>query len=364
MKLTESQIRQALNILNIPTNNQMNGSWLGILCPFHSERTPWGSCGINIETGIISCFSCHQKKNIIKLMMERLNIKYKEAIQMLGGDFSNTSFSPVPIIKEKKEVKPHKVDHGFIEVKFDPNKYYYTRQRGFTKEFCKQFHITRALNGLYDDYLIIPCEDKEKGIIEFEARRLMEYEKLQKFFNCKNQSLEILKRRFQENISKNKIRLEEGLVIKDGRIIKDDDIKYLLQPKVKYVYESQLYRTIWNIDNLDYSKELYLTEGLGSMPKIWTHITKNCSAVYGSKIDPEQIEILKKFSKIVVIPDNDEAGRDMIRLIYHLNNFTIKKIKSEDTDKEYIDEIKKAKEISPRDFIKNPIKDMKKILIF
>lgn len=350
MQLTTSQIAKAMNLLNIQRYGNNNGNWIGIICPMHSESTPGGSCSINLESGVIHCFSCHQSINAIDLIKQRYNVNFSEALKLIDVR-SDVKINYRPVKKEKKRVET-KVEHDFTEISFNPDNYHYTRTRGFTEEFCERFNITRCLSGIYNDYMIIPCFDSNKKIFEFEARKLFSYENLNMFFDTINEDFGKLKRKLERYIKRNKIKLVDYILFQDNKVIYDDRLKYLLQPKVKYVPGSQLYRTIWNVDNLKYDDELYVCEGLGSICKLWTNITKNCSAVFGSKIDKEQIEILKRFKKIVLLPDYDEAGYSMVKFLnMYLNNFTVKKIKLEDTDKDYINEIKQTKELKPSEYL-------------
>jgi DNA primase len=351
MKLTEQQIRKAISLLNIQVTGSKNGNWLGLVCPLHSETTPGGSCFINLESAMINCFSCHQKISIIDLAKQRLNLPFNDIIKMIDGHFE-ISF-PISNIKIKqKERKESKVIHNFEEIRFDPNHYYYTRKREFTQDFCKQFNVTRCLSGIYNDYMIVPIKDSIKGINEFEARRLFEYEQLNMFFNIIEGNYEKLKKKFEKYIKREKIELRNYLLYKNNVLFYDDQLKYLLQPKVRYVSGSQAYRTLFNIDNLKFDETLWLTEGICSLPKIWTYISKNCSCTFGSNIDKEQIELLAKFKRIVIIPDFDLAGYEMIKeLNKSLNSFSVKNIKSEDTDESYIEDIKTKCELSPGDYL-------------
>ena len=85
----------------------------------------------------------------------------------------------------------------FVHVPLEPEKYQYTRERGFTREWCEKFGVVHCLSGFYLDYMIIPIEDKEKGVQLFEARRLMEYEYLCKEFKS-NEPLGVLRDKFKQ----------------------------------------------------------------------------------------------------------------------------------------------------------------------
>lgn len=349
MKLTSNQILKAVNLLNIPTNNEINGNWLGILCPLHHDKN-FGNASVNLESGRTFCFSCKQGASVVDLLKSHFNIGFKEALELIDAHSINEiNYIPQAKTKEKHQTN---IDHDFTEITFDPNNYYYTRLRGFTKEFCKEFNITRCLSGIYDGYMIIPCQDSKKGIFEFEARKLFEYEFLNMLFNTVETDIKKLKLKFNKYVKANKIELKKYILFKDGKVIYDDKLKYLLTQKVRYAKNSQLYRTIWNIDNLNLDEELYLVEGIGSIPKIWTHISKNCSCTYGSNIDKEQIEILKKFKKIIVIPDFDLAGYEMIKTLHiELNNFIVKNILVDDTEKDYVKRIMYSRDMQSSNYL-------------
>ena len=355
MRLTTDQITKAINLLNIQSCGNNSGNWMGIVCPIHTESTPGGSCSVNLESGIIHCFSCHQTISVIELMKQRFNVGFKQALELIDNHF-NICLNK-PLIQSKiKERKQSKAVHEFEEISFNPENYYYTRQRRFTKEFCKEFSITRCLSGIYNDYMVIPCSSKVKNINEFECRKLFEFEQLCMFFDIINGDYYKLKNKFERYIKKNKIKLVNYLLYKDNELFYNDQIKYLLQPKVRYVQGSQLYRTIFNVDNLDFNKDLYIVEGTGSLPKIWMNITKNVSCTFGSNIDEEQVEILKKFKKIIIVPDNDNAGYLMVKFLSkQLDNIYIKDIKIKDTDDSYIDNIKNKKEISTSEYLSKHI---------
>jgi DNA primase len=353
MNLSAIQIKKAIHLLNIPTNGVEKDGWLGILCPMHNDNN-FGNCSINLESGRTSCFSCHQSVSVLDLLIQKYNCTFSEALFLIGGSDHIIFKDNINTIKKNKKIKgPNSISHNFEEIVIKPENYMYTKTRGFTQEFCNEFNITRCLNGNYIDYLIIPCIDTRKGILEFESRRLMEYEYLKSFFEFSILNFKRLQNNFKKYIIHNKIKLaSDYTLLKNSEIIYDSHIKYLLQPKVKYVANSQLYRTIWNIDNLDFNEELYLVEGIGSIPKIWVNLTKNCSCTFGSLINEEQIDILKQFKKIVVIPDYDLAGYSMIKKLHlSLSNFVVKEINKDDTDSRYVLEIKKTREISPQKYL-------------
>ena len=346
-----------LSQLNIKSNNKINKKgWLGILCPLPSHGKPdkhFGNCSINVSTGVISCFGCGQSKSIISLYMETFNLDYDTAIEQIFSNKIKTTYKKES--KEEKDVQQFdsSIKKWYFEhIEFDPEKYFYTKSRGFTKEFCQEFNIRHCISFPYMDYFIIPIEDKSKKIQEFECRRLMEYEYLCKLFKAENLTLNRLQSMFNQYIKKNNIELKEGKLFINNKQTENDTLYYLLRNKVLYPSDSKIKHTLWNIDNLKRNSFLYLSEGMGSIPKIFTYISNNCTTIFGAKIYKAQIDYLNTFENVIHLPDPDIEGFNTVKLLSQelKNNYLIKDVKIKDTHKDYVSEIKKSPLLTPTEY--------------
>jgi len=123
------------------------------------------------------------------------------------------------------------------------------------------------------------------------------------------------------------------------------------QPKVLYPKNMEK-DFIFNQENLDFSKELYVKEGISGIAKIWNHISKNVTATLSSNVTTEQFKILSKFKRIILVPDLDEAGKKMIlNFIKNIEEeklyFVISVDDSEEDFLKYFNRIYSFKEIYP-----------------
>jgi DNA primase len=118
---------------------------------------------------------------------------------------------------------------------------------------------------------------------------------------------------------------------------------------------SSIDQIIFNVDNLDYEEDLYACEGIGSIPKIYNNISENVTCTFGSNVSDYQINLLSRFKKrIILIPDNDQAGNKMIiRMFRELKNLHLIITAFEDTDDEYIDDILNTDIISAKNYVAN-----------
>lgn len=332
-KIERHKIIETLQSLNLKYEDK-GQEWIQCQCPnpHHQDKNP--SAGINTFTGIVNCFSCNYTKHLSHVIMDNMNCDYNTAIKMLNIGVHDTEKHPtINLQSEKKQQQKRKkrnVEKNFMTIDVDVSQYKYAKLRGFTKEFCKKFNIEIAPFGYYKDYMIIPIIGN--GINSYEARKVMEYEYLLKYFNISSGNYSKLKEKFY-NIDLNDI-------------IKNDIYYYLNKPKTLYPKGVNINNTLWNYDNLNFNEELYVVEGLGSIPKIYENISTNVTCTFGSKISNTQIHLLRKFKKIIVIPDNDKGGMDMIRYLnLYVKNVWVKKILSEDTDSNYEKDIKETTEI-------------------
>ena len=128
---------------------------------------------------------------------------------------------------------------------------------------------------------------------------------------------------------------EDGRLISiEGRRILDND-----ETKVLYPMNSSV-NTLFDVDNLDTTATLYAVEGLMDLAVLRTSsVFKNSTSIFGANITRRQIELFKRFPKIVYIPDSDAAGEK-----------TVEKLKAARLGKTYILRIpKKINNIDVKD---------------
>lgn len=108
-------------------------------------------------------------------------------------------------------------------------------------------------------------------------------------------------------------------IIENGKIVNIECRDYTGKQKLKVIYpKGSKADTLWNYDSIDKNKPVYLVEGIKSAFRIYKHITKNVVASLGSAIGNNQSKQINTIKNIHLFPDNDEAGKSMIK---QLNDF-------------------------------------------
>lgn len=353
-----SEATQLLKKLDISFKEKLNHKgWIPVKCPspMHNDNR-FGNAGFNVESSTFHCFSCWYSKHIIGTTMEIFEITFEEAKKFLGfkdrDSIDNANQKLVKNRQEKQEESNKSVsfltpdDYFFDTNEFEPHLYRYTHQRRWRAGWIASSKVLLSFEGYYKDYAIIPIHDNALNIHSFEARKVKEYEYLIDFFNIdenlfeedkKDKLFSNLKKEFKIYCKKHDIHVKDFKVHVDGHVKADDRIYYLLKPKTLYPKNSNVYETLFNVDNLDFTKPLYVCEGLASIPFL-SLIFDNCTCLFGANVSNQQIEYLQKFPEIILIPDNDEAG---ILLVKNLRPY-IKDLKVifseyEDTDGVYFE---------------------------
>jgi len=361
LELNASQILSCIDRLGIKRESQPNHKgWLLILCPnpAHHDKN-MKNCAVNVNTSVVSCFVCAYKKNLYGVVKDNLNVSFSEAKEFIENTtkYVTTVNNYIPNDESNTVKFDGKKVEELMLVDFDPEYYKYTKDRGFTKEFCKQFHISLCCSKPYVDYMIIPVWDKLTNVVSYEARKLKRYENLNKFFETKDMHQGILNRYFNDYVRKNNIIRDKktGKLFSNDIEIFDEILNYLMRPKVLYPINSKIQDTLFNLDNLDFEKDLILIEGTGGISKIYNYISKNVTCFFGVKLSENQIKLLQRFKKIIHIPDFDKAGYLSVdklnkELTKKLVHYAVLDVRSEDTDESYIDDIINTKEMSPLDY--------------
>lgn len=266
------QVVRALN-LKLKTHNLDNSDEWQVACPFHIDKTP--SMFIAPEKFVYHCFSCQAQGSLASLYYRITSRSFYKDFDIVNDEFTSFSFDPSNYVTPDYSVIDKDID---IQVRGEivpaakhPESIRYLRRRGIPFEIAKSmamgFMDHGNINGTtFNKRLTIPI---------YEGSKLLAIE---------------------------------------GRDTTGKQTHKVLYPKDSTV------QTIYDVDILKREDPLYVVEGLTKLAVLRTDpFFANSTATFGAGISERQIWLLKQFSRIVMIPDNDEAGKkSMGRLKEHL----------------------------------------------
>lgn len=303
------EIRAAANIVDVISEfvrlRKRGKNYIG-LCPFHGEKTP--SFTVSDEKQIFHCFGCHNGGNVYKFLMDYEKISFVEAVQSLADKIGIT-------INFEESQHPEKQDE--LETLFDVN-----------------VHAARYFS---DNLLNKP--EGETGRKYFQQRKI------------KLQTMRAFGLGYSPNqrdafteFSKDKINLEKaiqlGLIIKsndgrlfdrfagriifpifspNGRVIgfggrilnpQDNTAKYLNSPESAIYYKGKvLYGLSHGKDEIRRLNKVIMVEGYMDLISLYQAGVKNVVAVSGTALTDEQVQLLSRYTKnVVLLFDADNAG--------------------------------------------------------
>ena len=269
------------------------------VCPFHDDSNP--SMCVSREKQIYTCFSCHATGNVYTFLMNYEHIDFKEALKYLG-DKVGVSTSNINI--SKKESKNDKLYDAYnLSLKYFQNNLNsnygkiaknYLLNRGIDEQLIKEFEIGLSLNS-YDD--------------------------LTKLLVSKNYDLVTLNRiglsSDNHDIYNDRIMFPlydvSGRVVGfSGRIYKDNSQNKYLNTKETVIFKKGelLYHYHIAKDECRLKKFVLVMEGFMDVIRASSIGIKNTVALMGTALTKEQINLIKRLSKnIILCLDGDDPGQ-------------------------------------------------------
>ena len=259
--LTDQQIEFVIQQLPLKTLQSKTNSWLAI-CPFHNDTNP--SLRISKKSGLYHCFSCGSSGNLFSLTKVLLKTSLYKLLGIEADILSNYWLQNInkKYIREKAKIDVEMIISDgklySITASSDIRILQYLKYRKISFDFVKQYNIQYTFfckinETIFKDRLIIPIIVNNK-IVSYEGRTFTK-----------------------------------------------------ANPKVLYPRNSNV-SSLFNIDNLKYNEPLFLVEGIMDLAPLFNLGYRNITCTFGSNIKQEQLQQLKQFSEIIVIPDNDIAG--------------------------------------------------------
>jgi DNA primase len=303
------EIRSAVNIVDIISefiNLRKRGKNFIGLCPFHNEKTP--SFTVSEEKQIFNCFGCHSGGNVFKFLMDYEKISFIEAVKSVAERLGIQ-------VEYDDQQSPEKQSE--LEILYDVNdlaaKYFsnilqtepegeigrkYFHQRKITKQTMRAFGLGYA-------------PSKRDAFIEYAKNRIDLDKALQLGLVGKGNEGHLFDKFSGRIIFP--IYSPNGRVVGfGGRILEKNEYaaKYLNSPEsIIYTKGKILYGLSHAKDEIRRLNKVIMVEGYMDLISLFQNGIKNVVAVSGTALTEDQVILLSRFSKnIVLLFDADIAG--------------------------------------------------------
>ncbi|MDZ7763154.1 MAG: DNA primase [Melioribacteraceae bacterium] len=297
------EIRNAADIVDIISAHvqlkKRGKNFFGI-CPFHQEKTP--SFAVNDEKQIYHCFGCGAGGNAFKFLMEYKSISFVEAVQEIAehlgikiemeSGLSAEAQSELEAYYETNLAAAKYFSENLIKnISGEYAKRLSEKGRKISEKTMRVFGLGFALPG-WDNFIKYAKEnniDLQNAMILGLVDKKDNGEYYDKFRN------RIIYPIFSTN----------GRIIAfGGRILDDSEkaAKYLNSPESKvYSKKRSLYGLYHAKDEIRQLDKAILVEGYMDVIALFQGGVKNVVASSGTSLTDEQVQLLSRFTKNVVL---------------------------------------------------------------
>src|SRR6267378_6505252 len=281
-------------------------NWMAC-CPFHKEKTP--SFSVSPAKEIFYCFGCHKGGSVFNFVMEMERVAFPDAIKIVA----EKSGVPLPKLVDDSRFETRRQESDDV---IELNKWAlewweqqleqsaeariardYLSQRQITEETRKTFRIGYAP----DSWEALSSQLKRRGATQLQIER---------------SGLVVRKDeggsydRFRGRLIIPVIDIQGRPIAFGGRTLKGEDAKYINSPETAaYIKGRNLFGLNLTREEIRRQGYVILVEGFLDLIVPYQFGVKNIVASLGTALTPEQVKLLARFArKVVVNYDGDHAG--------------------------------------------------------
>ncbi|MFV0249960.1 MAG: DNA primase [Bacilli bacterium] len=301
-----NEIRRSVDIVDVISEYislvSKGKNFFGV-CPFHADHSP--SMSVSSEKQIYRCFSCGASGNVYKFLMDYENITFLESLKIVankgGIELNVSSYSINKSNKNSKLFEIYDISQKFYQNNINSKEGIlaksYLNERGINTEIIKEFGIGLSIKDTtFLTNLLLKKEFDEKDIIKTglinrgdKGLHDVYYNRIMfPLYDTSGNIIGYSGRIYNQTDSAKYINTKETEIFKKGELLYN-------------YHKAKEYARVKN--------QIIIMEGFMDVIRAYTVGIKNVVASMGTAITKEQILLLKKLSKDVILCfDGDEAG--------------------------------------------------------
>jgi DNA primase len=305
------EIRNAADIVDIISGHvhlkKRGKNFIG-LCPFHQEKTP--SFTVSEDKQIYHCFGCAAGGNVFKFLMEFKNISFVEAVEEVADHLGiKIDYNSAPTDQQQNELEE------FFEINVLAARYFsdtllkgspgeeareYLKRRNIKPQTQKIFGIGYAPHG-WDNFLAHAKENKV-DLAKTKMLGLVDTNDKGEYYD-----------KFRGRVIFPIFSPNGRVIAFGGRVMgnQENTAKYLNSPESQiYSKRKSLYGLYHSKDDIRKIDRAILVEGYMDLVSLFQAGVKNVVASSGTSLTDEQVQLLSRFTKnIIILFDADPAGQ-------------------------------------------------------
>lgn len=274
-------------------------------CPFHNEKT--GSFFVDPDKGLYNCFGCHKGGNVVRFVMEKENVNFVRAIEILAERAHITLPQKQMSSFEEARLKERK---RIYDINKEAANYYYKMLRSECgKEGMKYLKEKRLLSDEILKSFAVGYSPKTNNslIYTLKSKGFKEVDMEKAGVIVKSQKGNYYDKFFGRVIFPIQD-VNDNVIGFGGRIIEGDGAKYMNTAETPVFLKRQ---NLFALNKAKKSRNDFIILVEGNMDVVSLHEAgfDNTSASLGTALTPEQAKLLKKYThNVILIYDSDNAG--------------------------------------------------------
>jgi len=314
MRISEQkieEIRNSSNIVDVISGyvqlKKRGKNFVG-LCPFHQEKTP--SFTVSEDKQIFHCFGCGAGGNAFKFLMDYKNISFVESVEEIAEQLGiKINYDQTPFNQQQDELEAF-YEINILAARFFSDNLLKSSDGEDAREYLKQRNIkvqTQRLFGIgyapygWDNFLLL-AKENQIDLIKTKHLGLIDTNERGEYYD-----------KFRGRIIFPIFSPNGRVIAFGGRIMekREDTAKYLNSPESKiYSKRKSLYGLFHSKDEIRKLDRAILVEGYMDLVSLFQAGIKNVVASSGTSLTEEQVQLLSRFTKnIIILFDADPAGQ-------------------------------------------------------
>ena len=313
MRIPESkieEIRASASIVDIISDHvqlrKRGKNYIG-LCPFHSEKTP--SFTVSEEKQIFHCFGCHTGGNVFKFLMEYEKISFVEAVQELAEKLGITLEYDEQAGAEKQSEQELLYEINTTVARYFSDNLLHSEKGEIARKYFENRKIkTQTMRSFGLGYAFPGRDD----VVNFLTEKKVDIERSLSLGLISSYEDGRLYDKFSGRIIFPIFSPNGRVVAFAGRVLEAEQkaAKYLNSPEsLIYIKGRILYGLSHAKDEIRKLDKAIIVEGYMDLISLNQNGIKNVVAVSGTALTDEQVQLLSRYTKnVVLLFDSDIAG--------------------------------------------------------
>jgi len=304
------EIRSAASIVDVISEfvqlRKRGKNYIG-LCPFHSEKTP--SFTVSEEKQIYHCFGCHAGGNVFKFLMEFEKISFVESVQELAEKSGITLEYNDEGLEERQTEQELLFDINHSVGRYFSDNLLHNDEGEIARNYFDKRKIKLQTQRSFGLGYSLPGKD---NLVDFLTKDKIDIDKALSLGLIGSNESGRLYDKFSGRIIFPIFSPNGRVVAFAGRVLDtaQKTAKYLNSPEsLIYTKGRTLYGLSLAKDEIRKLDKAIIVEGYMDLISLFQNGIKNVVAVSGTALTDEQVQLLSRYTKnVVLLFDADTAG--------------------------------------------------------